>query len=382
MTGRSRVSAPSWDAAPNGAKGMDNGRQYADGSFSRNVMDVAIKIGVVALIVYWCLDILSPFIVVLLWAAIMAIAFYPLFQIVTRWLGGRPRWAAVLLTLFSIALLLGPITSLGITFVQDLESMLASAKEGSLDVPDPPESIKDWPFIGEKLHGFWSLAATNLDAALHTVQDQVKALAHGLLAGAARTGLGLLQFLLALIVAGFLLTRSRISNDAAVAVAERLSSPENGEKLVRMMEATVRNVSRGVLGTAVIQTFFAGLGMIVAGIPGAALWTVVCLFLAVVQIGPGLVLIPTIIYMFSESSTMAAVIYMLWAVPVMLSDSVLKPVLMGRGSSVPVLVIFIGVVGGTMAYGLIGVFVGPVVLVVGYTLILAWAQKPDSTEEA
>ena len=143
------------------------------------------------------------------------------------------------------------------------------------------------------------------------------------------------------------------------------------------MESTIRNVTRGVLGTAVIQTFFAGIGMMVAGIPGAGLWTVVCLFLSVIQIGPGIVLLGTVIYMFSEASTLAAVLYTAWVVPVTLLDNVLKPVLMGRGSEVPVVVTFLGVIGGTFAYGLIGVFVGPVVLAVGYALFASWVQGSE-----
>ena len=355
---------------------MDDTKSSPDQSFSRNVMDVAIKLGVVALIVYWCLDILSPFIVVLLWAAILAIAFFPLYQRLGTWLGGRQRTAATLLTVISVILLLGPITSLGITFVQDMESILSSAKEGTLEVPPPPESVKDWPLVGDKIFRLWSLAATNLGAALQTVDEEVKAVAQALLAGAAKTGLGLLQFLLAVLLAGFLLTRSGVANDATVAVAQRLTG-DHGERLIRMMESTVRNVCRGVLGTAAIQSFLAGLGMFVVGIPGAGVWTVVCLFLCVIQLGPGIILIPTIIYMFSEASTLVAVLYMIWCIPVTLIDSILKPVLMGRGSSVPVLVIFLGVVGGTMAYGLIGVFVGPVVLAIGYVLITAWAKRPE-----
>jgi predicted PurR-regulated permease PerM len=114
--------------------------------------------------------------------------------------------------------------------------------------------------------------------------------------------------------------------------------------------------------------------MVVAGIPGAGLWTVACLLLSVIQVGPGIVLVGTVIYMFSEATTLAAVLYTAWAIPVSLLDNVLKPILMGRGSEVPVIVIFLGVIGGTFAHGLIGVFVGPVVLAVGYVLFAAWVK--------
>ncbi len=342
-------------------------------SFSRNAIDAAIKIGLLGLLAYWCLDILRPFIIVLMWAAILAIALHPLCLRLAGLLGGRRGAAASVLTLIAVVLLVGPIGSLGVMFVQDTQSLLFAVRDGTLHVPAPDVSVRDWPVIGAQLYDFWALAATNLGEALAIAQPQLRQLGEILAAGAASTGLALMQFLVALILAGFMLTRSAAASRSSTALVERLVE-RRGEALIRMIEGTVRTVTRGVLGTAVIQTLFAGAGMIVAGIPGAGLWTFFCLLLAVVQLGPGLVLIPTIIYMFVEASTLGAVLYLLWAVPVMLMDNVLKPVLMGRGSEVPVLVIFLGVVGGTMAYGLIGIFLGPVVLAVGYTLFSAWVS--------
>ncbi len=344
-------------------------------SFSRNAVDAAIKIGLVGLLAYWCLEILSPFVVILLWAGILATAMYPMCLRVAGLIGGRRGLAAVLLTLVAVAVLLGPIGSLGVMFVQDSQALLSAAREGALQVPMPNDSVRGWPVVGAELHKFWTLAATNVVEAVKVIEPQIKWLGEAMAAGAASTGLALLQFLASLIIAGILMTRSAAVDRGAVALAERLVD-QRGEGLVRMVEGTVRTVTRGILGTAVIQALFAGIGMIVAGIPGAGLWTFLCLLLAVIQLGPGLVLIPTIIYMFAEASTLAAVIYLVWVVPVMLMDNVLKPLLMGRGSEIPVLVIFLGVVGGTLGYGLIGIFVGPVVLAVGYTLFSAWVSGP------
>jgi predicted PurR-regulated permease PerM len=343
--------------------------------FSRNAVDAAVKIGLVGLLAYWCLEILSPFIVILMWAGILATAMYPMCVRLAGLVGGRRGLAATLLTLVTVALLLGPIGSLGVMFAQDSQALLAAARDGTLQVPMPDDSVRDWPVVGAELHRFWTLAATNVVEAVKVIEPQIKWLGEALAAGAASTGLALMQFLVSLIIAGILMTRSAAVNMGSVALAERLVD-ERGEGLVRMVEGTVRTVTRGILGTAVIQTLFAGLGMVVAGIPGAGLWTFLCLLLSVIQLGPGLVLIATIIYMFVEASTLAAVIYLVWAVPVMLMDNVLKLLLMGRGAAVPVLVIFLGVVGGTLGYGLIGIFVGPVVLAVGYTLFSAWVSGP------
>ncbi|MEM7222697.1 MAG: AI-2E family transporter [Pseudomonadota bacterium] len=360
---------------------MDQHPRPIDQTFSRNAMDAAVKIGLVAFVVYWCFEILAPFIIVVFWAAILAIGFHPLCQRIARRLGGRTVLAATLLTLFSVVLLVGPIGSLGLVFVEDMNKAVTALQSGAKIVPPPPQGVKEWPLVGETLHEFWDLAAHNLTAAVKAIRPQLTAVAQTVLSSAANISLGLLQFLVALIIAGFLLTRSKVTDVAMVAVAERLMA-ERGEPMVRLMESTVRNVTRGVLGTAVIQTFFIGLGMVVAGIPGAAIWTALCLFLSIVQIGPGIVMVGTVLYMFSEASTLAAVVYLIYAVPVTLIDNVLKPILMGRGSTVPVLVIFLGVVGGTLAYGLIGVFVGPVVLAVGYVLFMAWLETSKESPPA
>jgi predicted PurR-regulated permease PerM len=347
-----------------------------DQNFSRNAMDAAIKIGLVALLALWCLQIIAPFAIIFLWAAILAIAFNPLCARLSKLCGGRRGPAAAILTLVAVGLLIGPVGSLGAMFVQDLAQFVTMVQEGERDLPPPRDSVRDWPLIGPAIYDFWSLAATNLRSALQTIEPQIKAAGQLLLTGVANTGLGLLQFLVALIIAGFLMVRPDRANHAAVAVAARMAGTR-GERLVRLMENTVRTVTRGVLGTAVIQTLFAGLGMMVAGIPGAGLWTVICLLLAVIQVGPGIVLLGTVIYMFSEASTLAAVLYTAWAVPVTLLDNVLKPILMGRGSDVPVIITFLGVIGGTFAYGLIGVFVGPVVLAVGYALFASWVKGSE-----
>jgi predicted PurR-regulated permease PerM len=352
---------------------MGEHQEAADQGFTRSAMDAAIKIGLVAFILYWCFKILAPFSIVVIWAAILAIVFHPLCQKIAAWLGGRTSLVASLLTLVLVALLVGPIGSLSILLVEDIDALVKTLLGGGQVIPPPPDNVANWPIIGPTIHDFWTLATSNLADAIKVIGPQIGAVAQVLLSSVAAISLGLLQFLIALVFAGFLLTRTANSNLAVVTIAERLMG-ERGEPTVRLMESTVRNVTKGVLGTAVIQCFFIAIGMIVAGIPGAAAWTALCFFLSIIQIGPGIVVIGTVIYMFSDASTLAAVLYLVYMVPVTLIDNVLRPILMGRGSKLPVIVIFLGVVGGTLAYGLIGVFVGPVILAVGYVLFGAWLE--------
>jgi predicted PurR-regulated permease PerM len=157
----------------------------------------------------------------------------------------------------------------------------------------------------------------------------------------------------------------------AQGIARRLAG-ERGPQLADLAEATVRGVARGLLGVAVVQSLLAGVGMVLAGVPAAGLWTLLCLFLCVVQIGAGLVLVPAVIYVFVTGSTTTAVLFLVWSVFVMLIDNVLKPMLMGRGLQVPMVVVFLGAIGGMLAWGIVGLFVGSVILVLGYKLFVGW----------
>jgi predicted PurR-regulated permease PerM len=241
--------------------------------------------------------------------------------------------------------------------------------------------VATWPLVGGPVHNFWALASTNLGAALAQVETQIKAMSGWVLAAIASAGLGMLQFVIAVIVAGVLLTQADAGAKAAQAVAVRLAG-SRGPALIKLAEATIRNVARGVLGTAFIQAMLAGLGLVVAGVPAAGLLAFVCLLLCTVQIGPGLVLVPAAIYLFMNADTLTAVLFTAWSIAVALSDNVLKPILLRSDAGVPTLVILVGVIGGLLAYGLIGVFLGPVIVGLGYELLGAWVRGDEQLTEA
>jgi predicted PurR-regulated permease PerM len=229
------------------------------------------------------------------------------------------------------------------------------------------------PIVGKPLTDLWRLASTNLSAALQSLAPQLKAGASGLLAVAAAAGLSALQFFVAILVAGFFLANfSRCAG-----VSRRLAVHffgNKGEEFEALAGATIRSVTTGILGVALIQSLLAGLGFLVIRLPGAGLWTAVFLIAAVLQVG-GLVLIPIVIYVFATVGTAKAVIFLIWCILVALTDNVLKPLLLGRGVPVPIVVVFLGAIGGFLAVGIIGLFIGPIVLSVGYKLFLAWLNQ-------
>jgi predicted PurR-regulated permease PerM len=201
---------------------------------------------------------------------------------------------------------------------------------------------------------------------------QIKSAVPGILSASAGLGSTLVQFVLAIVVAGVLLANAEGAAAAALSMAIRLFG-EKGPEYQHLVGATIRSVTFGIMGVALIQTAFAAAGFFVVGLPGASVWSVIFLFAAILQVGM-LVLIPAVIYVFAIATKTTAVIFLAWCAIVGLMDNVLKPVLLGRGSAVPVIVVFLGVIGGFVAMGIVGLFVGAIILAVGYKLFLAWIE--------
>ena len=360
---------------------MEETQSPASGRAESGWADVAIRLALVALIVYWSFLLLRPFIAILIWAAILSVALYPFYSWLKRVLGGRSTVASFLLTALALVVILGPISTLGAALVENLSSIAVGISEGTVTVPPPPPSVADWPLIGEELSAFWQTASRELGETLASIEPQLKEAALKLLGLVGSIGLGVLQFTVAIFIAGFTYSRAAGIQDSLKIFAAR-AAPRMGADFVDLASGTVRSVARGVVGISLFQAILFGIGALVAGIPLAGLWTFFALILAIVQIGPGLVIVPVIIYAWSTMDSVGAAILTAYLVPVMLLDNVLKPIVMGRGLPVPMLVIFIGVIGGTMAHGLIGLFVGPIVLSFGYELGRAWIQLGRATPEA
>ena len=344
-----------------------------DTQFVRRAVEAAIRIGVLALLVVWSFMIVRPFVMPVLWGVIIAVAVFPAYNYLTAKLGGRRRLTASLLAVFALALLLVPaVKFFGGTF-DVVRSVAAQMDAGTLAVPPPPEKVSGWPLIGEDVHSIWSQASTNLEATLKRYKPQVRAFGGWLLSFVAGLGMSVLQFVISIIIAGVFLAQAGSGKGAAVRVATRLAG-DNGPALTNMTEKTIRSVAIGVLGIATIQSILGGVGMVVAGVPAAGLWALLILILAVIQLPPLLVLGPAAVYVFSSASTVTAVVFLIWAIIVSGSDTFLKPLLLGRGVDAPMLVILLGAIGGMMMSGIIGLFLGAVILAIVYQLFVTWLE--------
>ena len=348
-------------------------------NFIGDSLESAIHIGLIAFLVWWCLLIVRPFLVPVLWAIIIANAVYPFYRKLENGLGGRSKLMATLFTLVAIVLLMVPTVMLFGSLIDSLKELSAGLKNGTLTIPLPTDSVATWPVIGKSVYKFWHSASVNLHATLLRFSPQLKEIAGGLLSSGAGLALGVIQFVISIIIAGVFLAKAKDCHTISIKIFRSVAG-ERGEEFVDLSSATIRSVAQGVLGVAIIQSLLAGAGMLIVGVPGAGFWAFLVLLLAVVQVPPILVIGPVIFYVFSVSSPTAAVIFAIWGVFVSISDSFLKPLLLGRGVQIPMLVILIGAIGGMMLSGIIGLFVGAVALSIGFKLFQTWLDKEVQVE--
>jgi predicted PurR-regulated permease PerM len=337
-------------------------------------VELTIRLAVLGLLLYWSFLLVRPFVTIAIWSVVLIVALYPVYEWMVERLGGRRRLAAALLTILNLLVVIGPVAWLALSLIDSFRAVFEQFDLSDLSLPRPPETVKSWPLIGDPLYQFWELASTNLREAVVKIAPQLKPLGTILLQIAAEAGTGVIKLLVALIVAGFLFSSAPSLIAAARMFVGRLAS-RRGEEFVQLAGATIRGVSRGVVGISVLQTMLAGIGLTAAGVPGASLITFAVLILGLIQIGPAIVIIPLILWSWTAMETTTALLFTVYMVPVNLLDNVLRPLVMGRGLNTPMPVILVGVIGGTISHGVTGLFLGPIILAVIWELGVAWIAE-------
>ncbi|WGD54681.1 AI-2E family transporter [Bradyrhizobium sp. CB1650] len=343
-----------------------------------DVVQIVIRLGLLALLIVWTFLIIKPFVPILTWSAVLAVAFYPAFGWLAKRLGGRPRTAAAILTLVTLGIVIGPAAWLGLSAVEGIRDIARQIGTGDFALQPAPEQIKGWPLIGPWLYDLWTEAYTNIRAALREVAPYLKPLAGMMLSFAGGAGVGTLEFLLSVFVAGFLLPYGPQLVGAIRRFLLRVV-PEQSERLLELAGATIRAVSQGVIGVAIVQALLAGIGFKLAAVPTAGLLAVIVLLLSIVQIGATIVLVPVVIWIWMDKDVTTALLLTVYLVVVGLLDNILRPLVIGRGLTTPTLVILVGVIGGTLAHGIIGLFIGPIILSVAWELAAAWIRIDRAT---
>jgi predicted PurR-regulated permease PerM len=342
-------------------------------------VELAIRLGVLGLLLYWSFLLVSPFTTIAAWSVVLTVALYPVYDWMVIRLGGRRRLAAALLTFVCLMIVIGPATWLVLGLIDSLRTLSAELDVSALSVPPPSESVKTWPLIGDAVYQFWHLASTNLQAALVKIAPQLKPLGGNLLQIAADAGAGMIKLIAAIVISGFLFAPAPRLMAAVMQFSLKLASGR-GEHFVALAGATIRNVSRGVVGISILQALLAGVGFSVAGIPGASLMTSAVLVLGIIQIGPSVLILPVIIWSWMSMDATTALLFTLYMIPVNLLDNVLRPIVMGRGLATPMVVILIGVIGGALSFGITGLFLGPITLALIWELMAAWITESNGVE--
>lgn len=338
---------------------------------SRFAIDLAIRIALIAGVVWVSLALLRPIMPLMAWAVILAVAVHPVFAVLRRRLRLPRGLAATLVSLVLLALLLLPVVMLATSAIGTLEGYSKLLAEGGHLLPSPPESIREWPLIGQRLHDLWTHANEDVRPLLTGHVEQLASVGRWVGRIAAGVTLEILQFAGAIVVAGVLLVYAETLTGVVRDLADRVAD-DRGRRFLDITGSTIRNVSQGVIGIALLQSALLGIGMLVAGVPFAGALTFACLVLAIVQVGPNIVMIPVIIWAWFSLPTLTAAVFTAYMAPLLLVDNVLRPIVMARGLQTPMVIILAGVICGTLAGGLIGLFIGPVILAVFYDLVTAW----------
>ena len=355
-------------------------QQSKDDAYYTKAIAAALRIGFVGLLVVLSYLILKPFLFVIMWGIIIAVGIYPLFKKFAALLGNRKKLASTLITFFALALLIVPSYFLMESAIGGIKTLAAELETGTFKIPPPSENVAGWPIIGKPVYEAWKLASVNIEGATKAFEPQIKEFVSKILSGILGLGSTVLLTLVSIIIAGALMAKA----DSAEIVARKafkILIGKRGEGFTELAGATIRSVVQGVLGVAFIQAILSGVVMLIFNIPLAGLWALIVLFLAIIQLPPLLILIPIAVYGFSILDTTSAIIFLVLCVIISISDALLKPIFLGRGVDVPTLVILLGAIGGMMLAGVIGLFVGAVVLAIAYKVYQALLEDTSLPDE-
>jgi predicted PurR-regulated permease PerM len=340
---------------------------------NNSVYDTTIRLLILLFVIGWCILLLKPFGTILLWSIILAIAIYPLHQRLSKKMGGKPKLTSVMLVFIALAIVFIPSWLLFDSIIEHIKTLKIDFDNDIFKIPAPTEKVKDWPLIGEHVYDFWQSASLNLEQTISKYQDYFIEFGKKLGMGVLTSLSGILQLFIAYIIACILLVFGGVNN--AIRKFFRKLVGEKGDEFTDITIKTVSSVVKGVLGVAFIVAALHGIIFMLAGIPYAGVWALIAFILGILQLPLFLITLPIIIYLFAVKTTTAAIVWTVVVLIAGLSDNFLKPLLLGKGASVPMLVIFIGVIGGFMLSGFIGLFTGAIVLSLGYKLFMGWMES-------
>lgn len=350
-------------------------------STTGKVVDVVLPLLLVALLIALCVQLLLPFVGLLVWTIILAICFKPLHERFITKRGMSPRRSAIIIGTGLSALVLVPTAIAAFSAASSIPELVATVQSGDREVPPPPARLKELPIFGERAHAAWTQAATDMPAFAKAHKAQIAGFTKTLLGIAAGLFMAVLALVLAIIFAAICLAYAVPLRAYVARIFARITGDrQSGEHYMDIIAATVKSVANGVIGVAFVQALLVGIGFFAVGLPGAGLLSLLAMAFGVVQVPVLLITLPAIIWAFAVKSTTVAIIFTVWSIIAGLSDAFLKPLMIGHGLEVPMPIILLGVIGGVMAFGLVGLFIGAVVLAVGYVLFSEWVGTSETSD--
>jgi predicted PurR-regulated permease PerM len=345
--------------------------------------DILVRVGLVLALALLCYRIFSPFLTLMIWALILAVALYPLHRTLALRIGGRQGLAATLMVILGVALIVVPSSVLMSSLGDSVHRFIQNVQSNSLQIPAPSDAVANLPVVGPRLHAVWSQAHADLPALVQSMQPQLGDIAKSVLGFVAGIGVGLLQFLAAFIIAGIIMAFGEAGDRANLAIFQRIVGRERGAELAKLSTATIRAVAQGVIGVAFIQAIIVGIVLLVAGVPWAGVLALVVLVLGIAQVPALIVTLPAIAYIWwiGTYGTAAAVAWTVLLAVAGMADNVLKPLMLGRGVKAPMVVILLGALGGMAAAGILGMFVGATLLTLGYQIFMGWVSDNPAAKQ-
>ena len=358
---------------------MDKLTDSADGqAFQKKMMASFVQIAALVILVSYCVVIISPFAGLAIWGVVLAVAIYPVFLKVSARLGGRRKLVATLVIILGLAVVLIPGWAMTKSAILSVANFSTDLKAGVIEVPPPNDDVADWPLVGGPLYEIWAGAASNIEATMNEFKPQLRELGTRQARTIGSTALGILQIAASVIIAGVVMLYADSGYRLSCSIARRIS-PDRGDHFTDISIATIRSVTNGVIGVGVIQGILAGIGFFAMGLPHAGLLAAIVLITSIIQVPAILIIAPIVVWVFSFAAPVPATIFAVYMLFAAISDNVLKPILLGRGVELPAIIVLFGALGGMIAYGIVGLFLGAVILGLGYTIISDWLQVPADT---
>lgn len=334
-----------------------------------------IKIVVLSVLIIASYLIAKPFLLLIIWSIIVAVALYPFYKkIIAVFKGKKKSLVTTLFILILCSLIIVPSVNLASSTVNSTKELITKFNEGKLKIDPPNESVKAWPLIGTKVYAIWNKASSDIQGFINDYPEQVKSSVGWFFDSFKGALSSVFLSLVALIIAGIFMSSADAGYSTGLALANKLMDGE-GEKMMTMCTNTIRSVVKGILLVGIIQAVLAFIGFQVIGLSSAVVLAIIVLLFAIVQVPVALAVLPVIVYVFSFADTTPAIVFAIYMIFVALLDNVLKPLLLAKGLETPMIVILIGAIGGMVAMGILGLFIGPVILAVAHRIYITWVNS-------